>query len=262
MQFVRFSVAFLFVLALGFSPAPAASQVCTTDSNGTFRFLNDEFPPLSTNGPVFVGQLVVANADGLVTFTVDPGSKDPLPNGLSLDPASGLITGLATGMDRALDELIARYGDRLCSYLLRIVRDAGWADDLVQEVFVRVYDHARTYDGRWPVRVWLFGIARNLAVDLLRREGAMQSRLQYLHRHDESPAAVTMVEHREFQAELEQAISRLPEVFRSVFILRETERLSYDEIGEVLGISAKTVSSRLHRSRTQLKTMLQRYLES
>jgi hypothetical protein len=77
------------------SPTPATSQVCT-DSNGTYRFLNDEFPPLSTNGPVFVGQLVVANADGPVTFSVDPGSADPLPEGLSLDPASGLITGLAT----------------------------------------------------------------------------------------------------------------------------------------------------------------------
>jgi hypothetical protein len=88
-------VAFLFLLALSFSPAPAASQVCT-DSNGIFRFLNDEFPPLSTNGPVFVGQLAVANADGPVTFSVDPGSADPLPDGLSLDSASGLITGLAT----------------------------------------------------------------------------------------------------------------------------------------------------------------------
>jgi len=76
--------------------APAAAQVCT-DSNGTFRFLNSTFPPLSTNGPVFVGQLVVANADGPVTFSLDlGGGNDPLPDGLTLDPDSGLITGLAT----------------------------------------------------------------------------------------------------------------------------------------------------------------------
>jgi hypothetical protein len=87
---------FFYVCAVALlQPAVAAAQACT-DSNGAFRFLNDEFPPLSTNGPVFVGQLVVANADGLVTFSVDPGSADPLPDGLSLDPASGLITGLAT----------------------------------------------------------------------------------------------------------------------------------------------------------------------
>ena len=185
-----------------------------------------------------------------------------LPSPLREVDDAELIAGLAGGVDHALDELIARYGDRLCSYLHRIVRDGGWADDLVQEVFVRVYDHARKYDGRWPVRVWLFAIARNLAVDLLRREGSMQSRLQHLPHHGESPATVTTVEHREFQAKLEHAISRLPEAFRSVFLLRESERLSYDEIGEVLGIPAKTVSTRLHRSRVQLKEQLRSYLES
>ena len=85
----------LLALAAYLAPAQAAAQACTA-SNGTFRFMNDQFPPLSTNGPVFTGQLVVANADGTVTFAVDPGSKDPLPLGLSLDPDTGLITGLAT----------------------------------------------------------------------------------------------------------------------------------------------------------------------
>jgi hypothetical protein len=80
-------------LGLALTPAAAFDG---TESNGTFRFLNDVFPPLSTNGPVFTGQLVVANADGPVTFSVDPGSQAPLPAGLSLDPLSGLITGIPT----------------------------------------------------------------------------------------------------------------------------------------------------------------------
>jgi hypothetical protein len=88
---LTFALAGFFALA----PGLASAQECTA-TNGTFRFLNDEFPSLSTNGPVFTGQLVVANADGPVTFSVDPSSPDPLPAGLSLDPASGLITGLAT----------------------------------------------------------------------------------------------------------------------------------------------------------------------
>jgi hypothetical protein len=91
----RLAVSFTVAFALGSGPLPAAAQECIA-TNGVFRFLNDEFPPLSTNGPVFVGQLVVANADGPVTFTVDPSSPDPLPEGLALDAASGLITGLAT----------------------------------------------------------------------------------------------------------------------------------------------------------------------
>jgi hypothetical protein len=75
-------------------PAQSDAQACTT-TNGTFRFLNDAFPALSTNGPVFTGQLVVANADGTVTFSIDP-MGDDLPDGLTLDPDSGLVTGLAT----------------------------------------------------------------------------------------------------------------------------------------------------------------------
>ena len=65
-----------FVLAclVALAPAPAAGQACT-DSNGTFRFLNTEFPDLSTNGPVFTGQLVVANADGPVTLLVGSGRR-------------------------------------------------------------------------------------------------------------------------------------------------------------------------------------------
>jgi hypothetical protein len=92
---IRIHLARVIVLLLTLSPLAGSAQVCT-DSNGTFRFLNDEFPSLSTNGPVFVGRLVVANADGPVTFSVDPASPDPLPNGLQLDSDSGLITGLAT----------------------------------------------------------------------------------------------------------------------------------------------------------------------
>ena len=83
------------LLWLAITPLAGSAQVCT-DTNGVFRFLNDEFPALSTNGPVFVGQLVVANADGPVTFSVDEMAGDPLPNGLQLDSESGLITGLAT----------------------------------------------------------------------------------------------------------------------------------------------------------------------
>jgi hypothetical protein len=92
---MRIHLASFFVLLLTLAPLAGSAQVCT-DTNGMFRFLNDEFPPLSTNGPVFVGQLVVANADGPVTFSVDPESPDPLPSGLQLDSDSGLITGLAT----------------------------------------------------------------------------------------------------------------------------------------------------------------------
>src|SRR5262245_11724275 len=86
---IRFALVFALLAALAPVPALAGAPAACTDTNGTFRFLNDEFPALSTNGPVFVGQLVVANADGPVTFSLDTsGGNDDLPDGLTLDTAS------------------------------------------------------------------------------------------------------------------------------------------------------------------------------
>ncbi|MFT4513819.1 MAG: RNA polymerase sigma-70 factor (ECF subfamily) [Planctomycetota bacterium] len=161
----------------------------------------------------------------------------------------------------AVEELIQRFDDRLCSYLMRLVRDRAWAEDLVQEVFLRALQEAHRYDTAWPVGVWLFRIARNLALDLLRSEAGHRARTQAQPAPITAPAAITTAEHREFQIALEAALQRLPEEFRSVFLLREGESLSYDEIGAVLNISTKTVSSRLHRARQQLRTTLQRHTE-
>ncbi len=175
------------------------------------------------------------------------------------DTADDVLLARAAGGDAgAVDAFVARFSDRLGSYLLRLVRDRAWTDDLVQEALVRALRDAARYDAAWPVAVWLFRIGRNLALDLLRREGAHRLRVARLagQAADTAPAAITTAEHREFQRALEAALQRLPESFRSVFLLREREGLDYEQIGQVLGISAKTVSSRLHRARSQLRHWL------
>lgn len=174
-------------------------------------------------------------------------------------PDEALLARAARGEAAAVDAFVARFGDRLCSFVARIVRDRQWADDLTQEVLVRALHDAHRFDPAWPLPVWLFRIARNLALDLLRREGAHRGRLDRLANEaaPSAPAAVTTAEHREFQLALEAELQRLAEPFRSVFLLRESENLGYEEIGAVLGISPKTVSSRLHRARQQLRERLQ-----
>lgn len=177
-------------------------------------------------------------------------------------PDDALLHRARNGEAAAVDVFVQRFSDRLCSFLVRIVRDHAWADDLVQEVFVRALHAAHRYDPTWPVAVWLFRIARNLAVDLLRRENAHQGRLDQLAdaATGMAPSAVTTVEHREFQVRLEHALQQLPEAFRSVFLLRDGEGMAYEEIGNVLGISVKTVSSRLRRARQLLRGHLGEHL--
>lgn len=159
----------------------------------------------------------------------------------------------------AVEALVGRHADRLCSFLVRIVRDAAWAEDLTQETLLRALQESTAYEPRWPLRTWLFRIARNLALDHLRREGAQRARDRDVHDDTFAPAAVVTAEHLEFQVALEQALQQLPEEFRTVFVLRDGEGLAYEEIAAVLGISAKTVSSRLHRARLQLRALLGRH---
>ena len=170
-----------------------------------------------------------------------------------VDDAS-LLASAGGGDAAAVDAFVARFGDRLQSLLVRIVRDHAWADDLLQEVMVRALQDAHRYDPRWPLTVWLFRIARNLALDLLRREGRHRVRTGAAAARDAAaPAAVTTAEHREFQVAMEAALQELSEPFRTVFLLRDGEGLSYEEIAAVLSISVKTVSSRLNRARQQLR---------
>jgi len=178
-------------------------------------------------------------------------------------PDDALLARAARGEAAATDAFVERFGDRLCSFLVRIVHDCQWADDLAQEVLVRALRDAHRFDPAWPVGVWLFRIGRNLALDLLRREGAHRARLDRLGALSQanSPAAVTTAEQREFQVALEAELLRLPEEFRTVFLLREREGLRYEEIGAVLSISPKTVSSRLHRARQQLRSRLREFFE-
>ena len=182
--------------------------------------------------------------------------------GTPVDPEmddAACLRRLADGDEAALAELVERHEAALRRYLNHVLVDTSWTEDALQEVFLRVLIRASTYDPAHPPRVWLFRIARNLAFDHLRREGALRARDRDPRDATFAPAAVVTAEHQEFQAALELALQQLPEEFRTVFVLRDGEGLTYDEIAAVLGISAKTVSSRLHRARTQLRALLGRH---
>ena len=186
---------------------------------------------------------------------------------------AALMECLTRGDEVALDEVIQRWGARVRTYLGHLVRDASWADDLTQEVFVRVFERASTYNPAWSFSVWLFRIARNLCVDLMRREDVHHRAMDSIREGRTAPegtaptasqsrSPLSHLQDAELHQQYQQALERLPEAFRSVFVLKEMEGLSYEEIAEVVGAPVKTVSSRLHRARTQLRKQLTRYLDS
>lgn len=142
-------------------------------------------------------------------------------------------------------------------------RDAP-ADDLTQDVFVRVFKEAgaRRRAGSFPA--WLYRVARHRAVDHIRREHAHRraiDRVEDAAAQRTPPASpLASLEAREFKECLDEALAQLPEAFRTAFLLREQEGMSYEEIAEVLDTSPKTVSTRIHRARLKLRGLLQPWL--
>jgi RNA polymerase sigma-70 factor (ECF subfamily) len=178
------------------------------------------------------------------------------------DPATdaALLRRATAGDALAFEALVERWGDRVHGFLAHLLRDHGAADDVAQETFVRVFERASTFDPRQAFAVWLLRIARNLAIDRLRRtalERAVAAKAAAAAspyaREREPPEA--LVEH-EFGERFRAALAELAEPFRTAFVLREFEGLSYEEIGAITDVSPKTVSTRLCRAREQLRAAL------
>jgi RNA polymerase sigma-70 factor (ECF subfamily) len=142
------------------------------------------------------------------------------------------------------------------------------AEDIAQQVFVRVWKSAKRYVPRAKFTTWLLKITRNLVFNELRRRSRhpqvpLQAEAEEEERpiRDENAVApdAAMLE-QELQKAIDAAIANLPETQRLAVILRRYEELSYEEIAETLDQSVSAVKSLLFRARTELRESLQRYL--
>jgi RNA polymerase sigma-70 factor, ECF subfamily len=137
---------------------------------------------------------------------------------------------------------------RLCVHLLR---DRAAADDAAQDCFVRAFRFITSYKGRSKFTTWLLSIARNCAVDEMRRGGRRRKIEQELQVSGAGPSP----EHTS-GIEVREALEHLPVELREPVILIDMLGLSYVEAGQVLGTPTGTVKSRVHRARTALARFL------
>ena len=169
---------------------------------------------------------------------------------------------LRRGDPRAFEELVIAYQHRVFGVALRMLRSRGEAEEIAQEVFLRVHRAVGDFRGEAKLSTWLYAITSRLCLNRLAsgerrvsREG--EESLERL-RADADPAA--HVERVELEAALQRAITELPEERRIMVVLRDFEGLSYEEIATALDLPLGTVRSRLHRARTDLKEKLERFL--
>jgi RNA polymerase sigma-70 factor (ECF subfamily) len=180
-----------------------------------------------------------------------------------------LVAAFSAGDDRAFETLVLRYQARLLNFICRTIGDRERGEDLVQEVFIRVHRHAHRFDPSKKFSTWIYTIASNLAKNELRNRSrnplvlfqALQQNWddedRPLQFEDHQSRPDDMYRRRYLREMVEDAITRLPEHHRQVFVLRELEGKSYEEIAEITDCNLGTVKSRLNRARTAFASIIE-----
>ncbi|HET9488152.1 MAG TPA: sigma-70 family RNA polymerase sigma factor [Methylomirabilota bacterium] len=188
-----------------------------------------------------------------------------------------LVQRLQAGDAEALEMLMERYSARVYRLAYSITRNAGDAEEVVQDVFLSVFRKVRGFEGRAAVATWLYRVTANAALNKRRgkRLEVENSLDQWLptyradgHREGNRPFLVVdwsqdperALLEGETRAELERALDALPPRYRAVLVLRDVEGLSSEETAAVLAESVSAVKSCLHRARMVLRERLTRRL--
>lgn len=172
-----------------------------------------------------------------------------------MDPDQELVRGLQGREMGALRAAYERHGERVQRLCLRLLTRPADAEDAAQEVFLRLFERADSFDGRAQFSSWLHRLTVNLCLHRLERERLRHARPlpegdgAPLDPCDAPPEALTRTEARQ---QLETLLARLSGEHRAVLVLRELEGLSYREIAAALAIPEGTVMSRLARARERL----------
>ncbi|MGH7366245.1 MAG: sigma-70 family RNA polymerase sigma factor [Candidatus Rokuibacteriota bacterium] len=171
---------------------------------------------------------------------------------------------LRAGDPTAFEELVMAYQHRVFGVALRMLGNAGEAQEVAQEAFVRAHRALGEFRGDAKLSTWLYAITSRLCLNRLasaERRLTRQGEDALLRLSDAAPRPDAVLERSELEAALQRAIAELPEERRIVVVLCDLEGLSYEEIAQVLELPLGTVRSRLHRARTDLKNKLERFLQ-
>jgi RNA polymerase sigma-70 factor (ECF subfamily) len=166
-----------------------------------------------------------------------------------------LVEAAASGNVGAFSELVHEYRGRVLRTASGILGSTEEAEDVAQEVFVRVWNNLSRYRAEGSISSWIYRVAVNAAIDALRRR-QKEVPLDEWHRDPTEAPEETALRHDRARR-VREALASLPPGARSALILREYEQLSYKEIAEALQIPIGTVMSRLNYARRALKERLE-----
>jgi RNA polymerase sigma-70 factor, ECF subfamily len=176
-----------------------------------------------------------------------------------------LIKEYLAGDEKALESLVAHYLNGIYNFSFRLSRDASQAEDITQEVFIKVWKNLKKFDREKSFKAWIFRIARNTAIDYLRRKKIFvfsdlendESENSIINNiPDPMPLPDKIFDRQNLKEELDIAIKKLPSIYQTIVILHGLEELSFQEISEVLSEPLNTVKSRYLRALSKLRSIM------
>ena len=183
-----------------------------------------------------------------------------------------LINGIQSGQKDLFYELVKRYEGKIYNFGLKLCRDIGDAEDLVQDTFLNVFRYLKDFRHETKFKNWLYKIASNVCIKKKRKSKFAPDRELPLDdflpgEDDRAPselpdwAALPLEKllNEELSENLKKSIASLPEKYRMVFVLRDVEGFNTDETAQILNVSPASVKVRLHRARLFLREKIKEY---
>jgi len=175
-----------------------------------------------------------------------------------------LIEAARQGDQEAFAQLVQAYEKRVFALTMRMCKNPDDAAEAAQETFLAVWQGLKFFRGESSFSTWLYRLASNACVDLLRKEGrhraaagpSLDDEEVNIDVADSLPTPHEEAERKELREEIEEGLTALSPEHRQVLILREMHQLSYDEIADTLELDVGTVKSRISRGRKQLRKIL------
>ncbi len=165
-----------------------------------------------------------------------------------------LLREFKEGKREAFTQLYLRYRQRVYAYCLRMLGNADEAEDLFQEVFIRVWQRAYQFTEERSLSGWIFTIAHNLCLNRIRDRKEHSSIDDYSDLAAETPAFG-----EDWAERIQSALEQVPPENREPFVLFEYQGLTYQEIAEVMKLTIAAVKSRIYRAREELRKILEPY---
>ncbi len=175
---------------------------------------------------------------------------------------SDIIIAIRQGQEPAFEQMFRTYYERLCHHATKVLRDADEAEEMVQTVFLGIWEKRRELDINQSLKAYLYRAVHNHCLNRIKHYGVRETHRQHtLHVQSEGYEDVEeTIEGSELEARIAAAVGRLPEQCQVIFRLSRFEELKYQEIADQLGLSIKTVENQIGKALKIMRRELADYL--